>query len=55
MMDVRAFAEEVLDALAGVAEVERVALQAEGPVVSGRVYLRGGVFLSFYTTRRLAR
>jgi len=47
-MDVRAFAEELLDALAGVPEVERVALQAEGPVVSGRAYLRGEMFLSFY-------
>ena len=47
-MEVRAFTEELLKALAGVAEVERVALQAEGPVISGRAYLPGEAFLSFY-------
>ena len=47
-MDIRAFVEELLDALAGVEEVEQVSLQAEGPVVGGRAYLRGDMFLSFY-------
>ena len=47
-MDIRAFVEELLDALAGVEEVEQITLRTEGPVVSGRAYLRGGMFLSFY-------
>lgn len=53
MMDVRAFTDELLDAWAGVAEVERVALQAEGPVV-GPICVVGCFCLST-TTRRLAR
>ncbi len=47
-MDTRAFVEELLDALASLEEVKQVGLSTEGPTVSGRAYLHGKMFLSFY-------
>ncbi len=47
-MDVRAFADELLRALADTGLFERVALQTEGPVASGYAYVREDLFLRFY-------
>ena len=47
-MDVKAFASELLSALAKVERVEQVALQSEGPVVEGRAYVSEGMFVQFY-------
>ena len=44
-MDVKAFASELLSALAKVERVEQVALQSEGPVVEGRAYVSEGMFV----------
>ena len=47
-MDVRAFCSECLSALARADSIERVALQVEGFVVSGRAFLPEGMFLEIY-------
>jgi hypothetical protein len=50
-MDVRAFAEELLRALAETGLFERVALQTEGPIASGYAYVQEDLYLS--TSMRL--
>ena len=40
-MDVRRFADELMVALAAKGVFERMSLQTEGPIASGRAYLRG--------------
>lgn len=47
-MDVKTFTDELLSALADIGRFERVALQAEGPIVSGYAYLDDEFFLRFY-------
>lgn len=47
-MDVRAFVEELLDALAGTGLFERVAVQTEGPVANGYASIHEDLFLRFY-------
>jgi hypothetical protein len=47
-MNVKAFCSELLSALAKADFVERVALQVEGFVVSGRAFLPEGIFLEIY-------
>lgn len=47
-MDVRAFADELLRALANTGLFERVALRTEGPVVDGYAYVHEDLFLRFY-------
>ena len=47
-MDVRAFCSELLSALARADFVERVALQVEGFVASGQVFLPKEMFLEVY-------
>ena len=47
-MDVRAFSEELLRALAGIGVFERVSLQTEGPIAKGRAQAGEGLFLRFY-------
>ena len=47
-MDVRAFTHTLLRGLGDVKAVQHVALESEGPVVSGRAYLYNQMFLSFY-------
>ena len=48
-MDVRTFADELLRSLSNIEFFERVALQTEGPVVSGYAYFdENNFFLRFY-------
>ncbi|MFZ1242165.1 MAG: hypothetical protein WAW20_14240 [Anaerolineae bacterium] len=49
-MDVKRFVDELLSALAATRVFERVALQTEGPIASGRVYAKGSTerFLRVY-------
>ena len=47
-MDVKAFSEELLRALAGSGIFEIVSLQSEGPVAKGRAQAGEGLFLRFY-------
>jgi len=47
-MEATSFVQSLLDALADLEEVERVSSRSEGPVVNGRAFLRGGMFLAFY-------
>ena len=49
-MDVKGFADELLVALAATGLFERVSLQTEGPIASGRAYVQGPVsrFLRVY-------
>ncbi|MDY7080704.1 MAG: hypothetical protein SXV54_27805 [Chloroflexota bacterium] len=47
-MDVRAFADELLRALADTGLFERVALQAEGPIASGRAHVSEELFVRFH-------
>jgi hypothetical protein len=47
-MKVRAFADELLRALAKTGLFKRVALQTEGPVANGYAYVHEDLFLRFY-------
>jgi len=47
-MDVKAFADEFLRALAGTGLFERVDLQTEGPIANGHAHVREDLFLRFY-------
>lgn len=47
-MDVRAFADELLRALADTGLFERVALRTEGPVANGYAYVHENLFLRVY-------
>jgi hypothetical protein len=47
-MDVRAFADELLRALADTGLFERVALRTEGPIADGHAHVHEGLFLRFY-------
>ncbi|MBM4464987.1 MAG: hypothetical protein FJ014_05420 [Chloroflexi bacterium] len=47
-MDVKAFADELVRALADTGLFERVSLQTEGPIANGRAHVHEGLFLRFY-------
>ena len=47
-MDVKAFSEELLRALAGSGLFEMVSLQAEGPIAKGRAQASAGLFPRYY-------
>jgi len=47
-MDVRAFADELLRALADTGLFEGVALRTEGPIADGHAYVHEDLFLRFY-------
>lgn len=47
-MDVRAFVDELLPALADTEFFERVTLQTEGPIASGYAYVHNEFYLRFY-------
>lgn len=47
-MNISAFVEELLTALASLEAVERVTVQTEGPIAKGRAYLTGEMFLNIY-------
>jgi hypothetical protein len=51
-MDVKAFAQELLQALAEAERFERVTLQTEGPIVDGYAYVTEDLFLRFYFNER---
>jgi len=47
-MDVKAFADELLRAVADTGLFERVALRTEGPIASGQAYVSKELFVRFY-------
>ena len=47
-MDVKAFADELVRALADTGLFERVSLQTEGPIANGHAHVHEGLFLRFY-------
>lgn len=47
-MDVKAFVDELLQALADTGLFERITLQTEGPVIDGYAYVQDDFFLRFY-------
>ena len=51
-MDTSTFVEELFSALVNLEKAEQIAIQTEGPVINGRVYLSQKRFLSFYYNRQ---
>ncbi len=47
-MDVTAFVQEFLDALAKIKDIQSVSANTEGPIVNGRARIDDEKFLSFY-------
>ena len=53
-MDVSSFVTDLLAALASIEAIDQVALETEGPIVKGRAYLSGKMFLAFYYNQATA-